>query len=174
MVLGCLLLPSARESKRGCNVRSRALSITSTTASRRSVPRRSDEVLYLRPCRLHPSRHRPKDEHGAKGCAIRRCIVSARTCRCPAAGSSIPVSGVVSRVSRPRRKVRISAHESPQEQLRSFLLHDLPAPKGLVLRMILRICFLASSHQQRKYRIRLQSPPVPRCSATLECFPANG
>ena len=58
-----------------------------------------------------------KDEHGARRCAIKRWIASARTYRCPAAGSWIPKSGVVSRVSRLLLQVRKSVHGSRREQL---------------------------------------------------------
>src|SRR5215831_9864752 len=76
----------------------------------------------------------------------------ARTYRYPVAVSSILASGVVSRVSRPLPKVRISAHGSRREQLGSFPVHDLPTLKGLPFATTLPIRLLASSHQPRRYR----------------------
>lgn len=64
--------------------------------------------------------------------------------------------GVVSRVSRPLQRVRISAHGSRRGQLRSFSLHDLPVPKDLRAAMSLPIRVLASFSSTTKVSVSLR------------------
>ena len=80
-----------------------------------------------------------KDEQEAKRYeATSRWVAFVRTYRCPAAESSTPASGVVSRVLRPRRRAWRSASGFRREPLRSFPLHT------------------NSSHQRRRCRLHTE------------------
>ena len=95
---------------------------------------------------LFGSHDRPRD-------AIGRLHACACICRCRAAGSSTRVSAAECRVSRRLRKVRLFAHGSPREMLRSSAVHDLPATKFLrAAAETLPVRALASFRQLRKCR----------------------
>src|SRR5215469_6702937 len=105
----------------------------------------------------------------------RRWVASGHICRCRAAGSYIPASGVEFRVSRLHRKVRICAHGSWREQLRSSALHDPLRPKTHLATGESRLIRVsANSHQRQRSRFHRGRRHVPRRSAIRECYRANG